>query len=287
MDPSSNNNRSNSQLLERFGYKIGKKIGVGSFSSVRLAYSNQRKCSVALKIIWKDRASILYQTYFLPREIDIVKSLQHPNIVKYYQSIETNRRFIIVMEYAEYGSLLDLMAKKKILSEPEACMYFHQLISALEFCHSSKVAHRDLKLENLLLVQEDCLKIGDFGFSRKCDDPTSIYSLTFCGSNAYISPEILHQQPYNPFCADVWACGVILFAMVFGDLPFDDSGSIRHLTKLVERGLVFPNQIEISVECKSLIQKIMTPEPIRPKVQSIFEDSWMIKNSNIKEEEEE
>lgn len=141
------------------------------------------------------------------------------------------------MEYAKYGSLLDLMAKKKVLNESEARMYFHQLINALTFCHTKLIAHRDLKLENLLLVRENCLKIGDFGFARKCDDPTMTYSLTFCGSNAYISPEIIHLEPYNPyskfsflsqkfpeflvifisnsrFASDVWASGVILFAMV-------------------------------------------------------------------------
>lgn len=202
--------------MERFGYKIGKKIGIGSYSTVRVGYSNQRKQPVALKIIWKDRASMLFQKYFLPREIDIVKTLRHPHIVQYFQCIETNQRlflfplerstfsiysknycrFIIVMEYAQCGSLLDLMAEKHILSESKARFYFRQLINAVDFCHSKLIAHRDLKLENILLFWENCLKIGDFGFARQFD--TADPSTTFCGSNAYLSPEILHARPYNP-----------------------------------------------------------------------------------------
>lgn len=210
-----------------------------------------------MKMIWKDRASDLFQTHFLPREIEVVKSLKHPNIVQHFQCIETSRRFeykskmfvskisllcnisnitrfIIVMEYASEGCLLDLMTNKHSLTDNEARNYFRQLLSALDFCHSKCIAHRDLKLENLLLFWENRLKLGDFGFSRYFDinDSATTFSQTFCGSNAYISPEILHQEPYNPMLADIWACGVILFAMVFGNLPFDDSESIQKLTKV-------------------------------------------------------
>lgn len=145
---------------------------------------------------------------------------------------QMNFRFILVMEYAQHGSLHDLMAEKHVLDESEACIYFHQLANALDFCHSKHIAHRDLKLENLLLSDNNRLKVGDFGFARyfNVDDPTTALSSTFCGSNAYVSPEILHQYPYDPLSADVWACGVVLFAMVFGNLPFDDSASIRQLT---------------------------------------------------------
>ena len=104
------------------------------------------------------------------------------------------------MEYAQFGTLLDFMAEKHALSEAEAGLFFRQLINALHFCHSKFIAHRDLKLENLLLFAKNCLKIGDFGFARhfNVNDPSTTFSLTFCGSNAYISPEILHQRSYNP-----------------------------------------------------------------------------------------
>lgn len=138
------------------------------------------------------------------------------------------------MEFATHGSLLDLMHDKHYLSDGEAKNYFQQLVCALDFCHSKCIAHRDLKLENLLLFSDNRLKVGDFGFSRYFDlnDPTTTFSLTFCGSNAYVSPEIMNQLPYNPLLADIWACGVILFTMVFGNLPFEDSGSIQKLNKV-------------------------------------------------------
>lgn len=137
------------------------------------------------------------------------------------------------MEYAPYGSLFDLMEVRHVFNESEAFSYFHQLASALLFCHSKRVAHRDIKLENLLLMKRNHLKLGDFGFARYFDDQTSLSS-TYCGSNAYLCPEILHHRPYNPLSADIWASGVVLFAMVFGDLPFDDSGSMRKLIKVNE-----------------------------------------------------
>lgn len=110
-------------------------------------------------------------------------------------------RFIIVMELALCGSLLDVMTEKSILNEKEARFFFRQLISAIDFCHNKFIAHRDLKLENLLIFWKNILKIGDFGFARYFDveDPSTTFSLTFCGSNAYLPPEILHARPYNPY----------------------------------------------------------------------------------------
>lgn len=138
------------------------------------------------------------------------------------------------MEYTPHGSLLDLMAVKLVLNEYEASNYFRQLIGALVFCHSKYIAHRDLKLENLLIFWKSRLKVGDFGFSRyfNTNDSSTTLSRTFCGSDAYISPEILHQKPYNPLLADIWACGVILFAMVFGRLPFESCDSIQKIIEV-------------------------------------------------------
>lgn len=136
------------------------------------------------------------------------------------------------MEYANNGTLFDLMAKTRNLSEPNAHFYFQQLMSAMEFCHSRGIAHRDLKLENLLLTTENCLKVSDFGFARYFNNNENELSKTFCGSNAYICPEILKQQPYNPLLADAWSCGVILYALTTGYLPFDDTGSVLKLIQV-------------------------------------------------------
>lgn len=139
------------------------------------------------------------------------------------------------MEYADNGTLLDLVKQKHSLSEKDAHLYFSQLIAGIQYCHSRHIAHRDLKLENLLMTTDNCLKICDFGFARyfEYDANDRKLSATFCGSNAYASPELLKELPYNPMLADVFACGVILYAMVFGSLPFDDSHSISQLIRVV------------------------------------------------------
>lgn len=135
------------------------------------------------------------------------------------------------MEYANNGTLFNLMADVKSLSEKDAQFYFRQLVSAMIFCHSKCIAHRDLKLENLLLTSTHCLKVSDFSFARYYHANERL-SETFCGSNAYICPEILKQISYRPLLADVWSCGVILFALVTGYLPFDDTGSVSRLIKV-------------------------------------------------------
>lgn len=143
------------------------------------------------------------------------------------------------MEYAENGTVLKYLKDFKRFSECMARTYFRQLISALKYCHSKNIAHRDLKLENLLLDRNYVLKLSDFGFARSIAINTSgkhssnvCLSKTFCGSNAYASPEILQQIPYDPISSDIWATGVILFAMIFGRLPFDDR-SLPILLKVI------------------------------------------------------
>lgn len=135
------------------------------------------------------------------------------------------------MEFANNGTMFDLLAVKEILSEADSRFYFRQLISAMEYCHSKQIAHRDLKLENLLLTDRNCLKVSDFSFARlfnRYDD----LSKTYCGSDDYLCPEILKQEPYDPMAADCWSCGVILYAISTGFLPFNDSLSIAQLIRV-------------------------------------------------------
>lgn len=140
-------------------------------------------------------------------------------------------RVYIAMEYANNGTLFNLIADVKLLSEKDAQFYFRQLVSAMIFCHSRSIAHRDLKLENLLLTNTHCLKVSDFSFARYYH-ANELLSQTFCGSDAYICPEILKQMPYHPLLADVWSCGVILFALVTGYLPFSETESVTRLIKV-------------------------------------------------------
>lgn len=253
---------------------------------------------MALKIITKKYSSTLFLKHFLPREINLVKGLQHENIIRYYHCILTNHRTIIVMDFAENGTLFDLLHKIKKFREFEARRYFSQLTAALKYCHRRKIAHRDLKLENLLLDKEFNLKLSDFGFSRKMLDSnatdTSNLSVTFCGSNAYACPELLKHLPYDPIKADIWAMGVILFAMVTGRFPFNEALPLKLLIK-VNSVVIVPfiaythttsrfqstecgphiNTLTISDACKNLLMKLLASAEKRHTIEQIDRNPWL------------
>lgn len=268
-------------ILEDHGYFVIEKIGAGSFSKVKKAHSHKEHKVVAIKLVSKSRAPKDYLEKFLPREIDVVKGLDHPNIIKYYRCIETTRRVYIIMQFAEKGSLLDRIRGEGQLSESVARGIFTELVAAIEYCHRRGVVHRDIKCENLLFDKHNVLKLIDFGFARKfpvtlSNTPTgSELSDTYCGSYAYACPQILRGTPYDPHFADVWASGVVLFAMVFGRLPFDDS-SFARLLKQVSAKLNFTSkgQRTISDLCKSFLNHVLVRSGTR-SLQSLRDHGWL------------
>ncbi|XP_037911872.1 testis-specific serine/threonine-protein kinase 2-like isoform X2 [Hermetia illucens] len=219
-------------ILEKYGYDVIKKLASGTFSKVVLADSKRQQHHVAVKIITKSDLPQSLLDKFIPREIFLIKTLKHENILNYFQCIETSHRYYIVMEYAEHGTLLDLINRENYLNISQARTFFKQIISVLEYCHSHSVVHRDIKCENLLLCSENTIKLGDFGFARSMLEAgkSVVLSKTFCGSYAYASPELLRGIPYQPQTADIWAAGVVLFSMVFGKMPFNYS-NLRELVK--------------------------------------------------------
>ncbi|XP_075158192.1 testis-specific serine/threonine-protein kinase 4 isoform X2 [Haematobia irritans] len=242
-----------------------------------MGYSEEYGKRVAIKIISKVKAPTEYTQKFLPREIEAVKGLHHENLITFYQSIETSHRVYLIMQVAENGTLLDYVRDKKYLDESQSRNLFRQLISVIEYIHSKGVVHRDIKCENLLLDENFNLKLIDFGFARKdtrTSDAQTILSKTFCGSYAYASPEILKGVAYDPFLSDIWACGVVCYAMVFGRLPYDGS-NVHVLLKRINASLVFPKVPTVSDECKRLILHILAPVKIRYSLVQIKEDSWM------------
>lgn len=164
---------------------------------------------------------------FVKREIDVIKGLNHVNVIKFYNTIESTHRIYIVMEYAENGSLLDRIRRNDHLDEEQSRKLFLQICDGVGYCHDHGVVHRDIKCENLLLDRNMNIKLIDFGFSRKITNNS--LSDTFCGSYSYASPEILSGEPYQPKFSDIWAIGVVLFSMVFGKLPYDDSSYAKLL----------------------------------------------------------
>lgn len=261
-------------ILEDNGYQKIKEVGIGTYAKVITAYSVKEKSVVAIKIISKSSASSTFKRKFLYREIHVVRGLNHPNLIKYYRSIETTHRIYIVMEYAQNGSLLDMIRREHFFSERKARHVYNQLIDAIEYLHDRGVVHRDIKCENILFDENNVVKIIDFGFASNNKTDRKTFSETYCGSRAYCCPELLKQKPYQPHSADVWASGVVLYAMVYGKLPFDDS-DIQKLLKQVESKMCFPDQPNVSPMCRQLIGAILAPYRKRATFAQIKKFDWM------------
>ena len=218
-DLPANSTVKNKKLIE--DYVIKDTIGKGTFSVVKLGEHIKTKTKVAIKILDKEKIKTKEDLTRIKREIKILSILDHPNIIKTYKISETPKKYYIIMEYCEGGELFDYIVEKERLDEFESSIFFYQLINALDYIHSKGVAHRDLKPENLLLSQNKNIKIIDFGLSNFFE--TGVGGLaTPCGSPSYASPEIIKGEIYDGFKIDVWASGIILFAMLCGYLPFDD-----------------------------------------------------------------
>ncbi|XP_057324712.1 testis-specific serine/threonine-protein kinase 4-like [Microplitis mediator] len=273
-------------VLETHGYAIGKTIGNGSYATVKIADSYRHKSPVAIKIISKFQAPSDYLIKFLPREIEVVKGLKHPNLIRFLQAIETTHRVYIIMEYAQNGSLLDTIRRDIFIDENRSRKWFKQLLDAVDYCHTRGVVHRDIKCENLLMDQHLNIKLSDFGFARghmNKTDGTTILSETFCGSYAYASPEILRGIPYQPQMSDIWSLGIVLYAMVYGRLPFDDK-NYGQLIKQVQSQVKFPKEPKVSYSCRSLIRRILVPQQSRIKIETIKADDWLINDATVIEE---
>ncbi|GMP47956.1 hypothetical protein CsSME_00015481 [Camellia sinensis var. sinensis] len=201
-------------------YQIGRTIGEGTFAKVKLAINTDNSQYVAIKIINKHMVMENNLTYQVQSEIRTMKLLHHPNIVRIHEVIGTRTKIYIVMEYVSGGQLSDKMSYINRLNERDARKHFQQLIDAVDYCHCRGVYHRDLKPQNLLLDSQGNLKVSDFGLSvlRKPGDLLS----TVCGSPSYVAPELLANRGYEGAAADAWSCGVILYELLAGYLPFDD-----------------------------------------------------------------
>nr|CAD7266216.1 unnamed protein product [Timema shepardi] len=270
-------------VLENHGYTLGRTVGSGSYATVKVARSDNHECDVAVKIVSKFQAPADVLKKFLPREIEVVKGLKHQNLIRFLQDIETTHRVYIVMEFAENGSLLDIIRRDTYINEVRACRWFQQLVDGVEYCHERGVVHRDIKCDNLLMDIDYNIKLSDFGFARGHMKPkigVSPLSDTFCGSYAYASPEILRQVPYQPQLSDIWSMGVVLYAIVFGRLPFDDT-NYNHLLKQVQAKVQFPKEPRVSSACKALIRSILAPARSRLKMTAIRNDVWFTSNSDV------
>ncbi|XP_032353009.1 serine/threonine-protein kinase SIK1 isoform X1 [Camelus ferus] len=252
-------------------YDIERTLGKGNFAVVKLARHRVTKTQVAIKIIDKTRldSSNLEKIY---REVQIMKLLNHPHIIKLYQVMETKDMLYIVTEFAKNGEMFDYLTSNGHLSESEARKKFWQVLSAVEHCHSLHIVHRDLKTENLLLDGNMDVKLADFGFGNfyKSGEPLS----TWCGSPPYAAPEVFEGKEYEGPQLDVWSLGVVLYVLVCGSLPFDGP-SLPALRQRVLEGR-FRIPFFMSRDCETLIRRMLVVDPAkRITIAQIRQHRWM------------
>ena len=245
--------RNASYGLHRYGYVVGKTLGSGAYAKVKAGHSLKLNRPVAIKIISKKSAPKDMLDKFLPREIEMLKAMNHENVVTLLESIVTENEVYLALEYAERGDLLDYINSRKFLSEETARKLFTDLVNGLSACHAKGIVHRDLKCENLLLDAQMRLKITDFGFSRRQEKGANLE--TYCGSYAYAAPEVVLGDPYDGEPADIWSIGVVLYAMVSGRLPFKDN-DIKTLLSDIASKITFRSRI--SKECQDLVRGMLT-----------------------------
>ncbi|KAJ6653993.1 hypothetical protein lerEdw1_007625 [Lerista edwardsae] len=253
-------------------YEIEGTLGKGNFAVVKLGRHRITRSEVAIKIIDKSQLdSVNLEKIY--REVQIMKMLDHPHIIKLYQVMETKSMLYLVTEYARNGEIFDYLANHGRLSEPEARRKFWQILSAVEYCHTRKIVHRDLKAENLLLDNNMNIKIADFGFGNfyKSGEPLT----TWCGSPPYAAPEVFEGQQYEGPQLDIWSMGVVLYVLVCGALPFDGP-TLPILRQRVLEGR-FRIPYFMSEECEHLIRRMLVLDPSkRLSIAQIKEHKWML-----------
>ncbi|XP_048023017.1 serine/threonine-protein kinase MARK2 isoform X14 [Chanodichthys erythropterus] len=252
-------------------YRLLKTIGKGNFAKVKLAKHVLTGKEVAVKIIDKTQLnSSSLQKLF--REVRIMKLLNHPNIVKLFEVIETEKTLYLVMEYASGGEVFDYLVAHGRMKEKEARAKFRQIVSAVQYCHQKCIVHRDLKAENLLLDADMNIKIADFGFSNEFTLGNKLD--TFCGSPPYAAPELFQGKKYDGPEVDVWSLGVILYTLVSGSLPFDGQ-NLKELRERVLRGK-YRIPFYMSTDCENLLKKFLILNPTkRGSLEQIMKDRWM------------
>eukprot|EP00927_Polykrikos_kofoidii_P029189 TRINITY_DN25280_c2_g4_i1.p1 TRINITY_DN25280_c2_g4~~TRINITY_DN25280_c2_g4_i1.p1 ORF type:complete len:744 (-),score=98.74 TRINITY_DN25280_c2_g4_i1:551-2782(-) len=256
-------------------YVLMKTIGEGTFGKVKLGTHILTGERVAVKVLEKGRIVDSADVERVAREIHILKLIRHPHIIQLYEIIETPRQLYLIMEYACGGELFDYIVQHVRAEEHEACRFVHQILAGVERVHETRVVHRDLKPENLLLDERKDIKIVDFGLSNTYQDGQLLQ--TACGSPCYAAPEMIAGHRYVPCMVDIWSCGVILFALVCGYLPFeaveDQNNHAELYKKILNAEYEIPNFV--SAEVADLISGMLTTDPEkRLTLAGIREHAW-------------
>ncbi|KAI6654882.1 Testis-specific serine/threonine-protein kinase 1 [Oopsacas minuta] len=260
-------------LLRDEGYLPGNTLGSGAYAKVKEACHTKEKTMVALKIIDLIKAPENLMNKFLPRELDALRHIDHPNVIRMISSLQfSTQHLVIVTELAENGDLLDYINKHRRLSEDRSLDIFIDFINGMKYLHGRDIVHRDLKCENLLLDKNNKLMIADLGFVTREMGRLS----TYCGSIAYVSPEVLRKQPYYGKPADVWSMGVILYAMLYGKLPFKESDLVSKGAKVMT-GIDYTTRHLLSEYTILFLRQLLVYDPDgRLTVNQMLSHQWIV-----------
>ncbi|KAM9808098.1 SNF related kinase b [Neosynchiropus ocellatus] len=254
-------------------YHLGRTLGRGHYAVVKLARHVSTGQLVAIKMIDKTKLDIMATSHLL-QEVRCMKLVQHPNVVCLHEVIDTPTTLYLIMELAEGGDLYDyILRHERGVAEGTAKRHFAQIVRAVSYCHQLHVVHRDLKPENVVFFpQQGAVKLTDFGFSNLFQPGTML--ATSCGSLAYSAPEILLGEEYDAPAVDIWSLGVILYMLVCGVPPFQETNDSETLVMILDCRYSVPDHV--SPDCRDLISRMLQKDPCqRASLQEIEAHHWL------------
>ena len=258
-------------------YTLSSELGSGAFGKVVLGKHTITGEKVAIKILDKEILKKTPEDYELvKKEMSILKLVKHKYIIQLYEIFQTSKYIFIIMEYCEGKDFMDYILSKNYLPESEALKYFQQLINALFYLHSQNIAHRDIKIDNILLDHNKNLKLIDFGLSTKYQDNKLLDQP--CGTIVYSAPEVLEGKLYHGMLADIWSCGIVLYGMLCGYLPFSEDDDSVNKKNIIEGNYEIPDNI--SIPAKNLLKHMLDINPMtRYTLQEIKDHPWFKMNN--------
>lgn len=254
-------------------YIVGKQIGQGAYATVRFGIHKDTGRKVAVKVYEKYKLLDPQRRKSVRREIKLMERMSHPNMVAFHDALDTPKQIYIIMEFVGGGSLHHYLKKHtcRRVEETKAKRLFYQVCQGIKYCHDRHIVHRDVKLENLLLDENGTVKIIDFGFSTII--PPGKKLKTFCGTPSYMAPEIVARKEYSGFCADIWAMGVLLYALLCGCFPFKGQND-KDLYRKIVKGVFYIPEF-VSQSSRALVTRILTVDMNRrPTVDEVLADPW-------------
>ncbi|XP_051009634.1 putative sperm motility kinase W [Acomys russatus] len=253
-----------------FHYRMLLPIGQGTYGSVRLAQHKLTGTLVAIKTIANSKRRL----HWILSEIAILETLEHPNIIRLFQVLETPKCYHLVMEYAPGGNLFQLVREEGRLEEEKARKIFGQIVAAIKHCHSMDIIHRDLKPQNILIDEDGAVKVIDFGLATRSRAGTKLKGQ--CGTKGFFAPELVHDIAYDGRKADIWSLGVLLFFITTGHLPFSSKQWCETAKKITTATYDIPTYL--SGQLENLIHQMLTVAPeMRPSIEELEKHPWVIK----------